>query len=697
MWWDWSEITLFETVLFSILTISILYFVGYGFFGLFCYLSKKKDPFIGFDAIQKASYRVLFGFIFVFLIYLAFSFFNNALLSTLIVVAITIVGVSTRVKEVKFFKKSQFRNISNFVVLAILVACIVLTSMLVVGLYGSTIDDGADHTLMTRVILDHPISLLTRSALPTANFTLNYPSGSHVLCAFLASLLNVSIQKIVILVVVILPTLIAFSFYTTLKCLFENKAISLLGLVVAAFLAIGFTWGPIGWAGLPVLLSLYLSITGIGLIFSFLLKRQLSLLNAFLLGLVFFISSQTYPTALLIESIWFFLILTAKIAIELWHIHSSKLSTRSFFKLGNLSLMIAFLIPILFSIPYFYSIYAHNIAGVQLIELNPASNSLAESVRNRMNFNWIFDLPSLSTFYSELGIIFSLAPFGIIIIITFYLPRIGKKIRGIFPEGFVYNALSIYLFRVAMMAYLGITLFIPINFLTDFFNPERVWQHVFIAATIMTTIVIFSVSRFAYVGLKQLAGRRSRVGSKLSSNKVIVVILSLLLLSTAGFLSLPVIAEQQKNYTAVGYYLNYYSVLGHDDVVLMNWIKENVSSQAFILVSRGDSGQYLTAVTGKQAFCGYNGLENYSSIMTLLTANSSDLRAVPYLIGNKISYVYIGSISSSFALDSVVRRTFNATQFLETPHFNLVKEVGNAWLFEFNASSALKAVNESVL
>ena len=102
--------------------------------------------------------------------------------------------------------------------------------MLITGFYGSTIDDGADHTLITRIVLDNPVSLLTRSGQPFANLTLNYPSGSHVLSAFFVSLLNVSIQKIVILISVILPTLIALAFYSTLKCLFKNKSNFDLGL-----------------------------------------------------------------------------------------------------------------------------------------------------------------------------------------------------------------------------------------------------------------------------------------------------------------------------------------------------------------------------------------------------------------------------------------------------------------------------------
>jgi hypothetical protein len=181
------------------------------------------------------------------------------------------------------------------------------------------------------------------------------------------------------------------------------------------------------------------------------------------------------------------------------------------------------------------------------------------------------------------------------------------------------------------------------------------------------------------------------VKKEFSRNRLFAVVLSVLLISTLVFLSVPVIKEQQQTYNKIEANLNYYTVLGHDDVLLMNWIKNNISSQALVLISRGDSGQYLTAISEKQSFCGYNGIENYTSIMTFLTDNSSDLRAIPYLIDNKISYLYVGSKPISYGLDSAIRRPFNASQFLATPYFDLIKEIGNAWLFEFNASSALKA------
>lgn len=700
MWWDWTEITLFESVLFSILSIFILYLVGFGVLGLFSSLTRKSDPFDSFDFFQKANFRVLFGFVFIYLFYYLFSFLNLALFSTLLIICLSLIGIGTMFNDKKkWFKRPlSFRSCYfNVTLFSILIIVIFLSAMMITGFYGSTIDDGADHTLITRIVLDNPVSLLTRSGQPFANLTLNYPSGSHVLSAFFVSLLNVSIQKIIILISVVLPALIGLAFYSTIKCLFKNKAISILGLVVASFFAVGFTWWPISWGGLPVLFSLYLSVSSMGLIFIFLLSKQLSYLNSLLLGLIFFISSQTYPTALLLESLWIVLVLMAKLLTAVCYNHSIKVSIYSFLKWKSVAFVIAFLIPLSFSIPYFYSIYAHNIAGFQFAELNSATNSLAESVTSRISFNWLIDIPSLLVFFSELGRLFSLASFTILLGTAFFIPRIGKKLRNVFPKGFAFGLFLVYFFWLAIMAYLAVTLFFPINFLNNFFNPERVWQHIFIAATIMTTIVLFSSIHLIYLTFKRLLNNKEQ-SVKIKFNKKRLFAMALLLLSVSAslFLSVPVVTEQQQTYYNAKIFLNYYTVLSQDDVSLMNWIKDNVSSQALILISRGDSGQYLTAISEKQSFCGYNGIENYTAIMTFLTANSSDLRAIPYLIGNNISFVYVGSKPSTFALDSAIRRPFNVSQFLETPYFNLTKEVGNAWLFEFNASSAINAYNNGL-
>jgi hypothetical protein len=566
--------------------------------------------------------------------------------------------------------------------------------MLITGFYGSTNDDGADHALMIRIILNNPNALLTRTAQPYASFILNYPLATHVLCAFFVTLLDVPIQKIVMMISVILPTLIALSFYSTIKCLFKSKVLSILGLIIVAFFTIGLSWVPVSWGGLPVLLSLYLSISSMGLIFV-LLKKKMTCLNASFLGLIFFIASQTYPVALLIVSLWFFLILCVKLLPKFRNIHKWTVSFSSLFSRINMAIAIAFLIPILFSAPYFYSIYTHNIAGVQFNTLNSESNSLAEVVKARIGFNWLFDIPALSLFFSGFGQLLALAPYSLILLIVLFIAQVSQRIASVFPSReFARSLFLIYFFMLMIMGYLTLTLYLPINFLTAFFPPERVWQHLFIPATIMTAVVLFFAIYFFYLAFKRLfhSDKTNMVKlSKLSKNRILACVLLVLLIFNVGLLSIPIVKDQVEQYNKIGILFNTYETLNQDDMLLMNWIKENVSSQERILVSAGDSGQYVTAVTQRQTISRYSYLENYTDLMTLLTSNSSDLRAVPFMVEYNVSYVYIGSTATTYALENSYYRQFNATQFLSTPYFILTKEIGDAWLFQFNASAALAA------
>ena len=74
MWWDSAQISLVESVLFSISTIIILYLIGFSLVKLASFFGKVADPFSSLDFLQKSTFRVLFGFIFVVLFVFIFSF-----------------------------------------------------------------------------------------------------------------------------------------------------------------------------------------------------------------------------------------------------------------------------------------------------------------------------------------------------------------------------------------------------------------------------------------------------------------------------------------------------------------------------------------------------------------------------------------------------------------------------------------------
>lgn len=698
MWWDWTEITLLDSVLFSVLSLIILYLVGFGILRLISALTKKTDGFNSFDFLKRTNFRIFFGFIFVFLFLYILSIFNLPFqASTLTVISIAIIGfIATRHDfKIKLPNKTVLRNYAYITVFVVFFVTLFFSSMLITGFYGSTIDDGADHTLMVRVILDNPNALLTRTTQPYANIPLNYPVATHAVSAFLVTLLDVPIQKIIIMVSVILPSLIAISFYSTLKCLFESKFLSILGLIIAAFFAIGLFLGPISWGGLPFLLSLYISITGMGLIFVFLTKNKMTPLNAFLIGLIFFIASPTYPVALLIISLWFLITLSSRLIPKL-KTHKSKFDIFSLFSKTNISIALAFLIPLLLNVPYFSFILTRNITVIQSSQLDSVSNSSAEIVKARIGFNWLFDIPALSHFFSGFGQLFILAPFSIILLIILFILRAKRIALNVLPKKFAFYLLLVYFLFLLILGYLTLTLYLPINFLTAFLNPERVWQHIIIPATIMTAVVIFSAIYFSYLALKRLLFTNKANVVKLNKSKVVACTLLILLIFNIGVLSIPIIRDQQKQYNTIGSLIKTYETLNQDDVSLMRWIIKNIPSDVHILVSHGDSGQFLTSVTQRQTVSFYSRFKNYSDLMTLLTSNSSDLRAVPLMVEYNVSYVYIGSTAITYSLEYSYRRHFNATQFLSTPYFTLTKQIGAAWLFQFNASEALNAYKNYV-
>jgi hypothetical protein len=93
MFWDWTEITLFDSVLFSFLAIAILYFVGSGLLRLICGIYKKNDPIGEFDFVQRVTFDVFFGLIFISFSVLVFSIFSVPILfSTIILVVLSFFG-----------------------------------------------------------------------------------------------------------------------------------------------------------------------------------------------------------------------------------------------------------------------------------------------------------------------------------------------------------------------------------------------------------------------------------------------------------------------------------------------------------------------------------------------------------------------------------------------------------------------------
>jgi uncharacterized membrane protein len=340
------------------------------------------------------------------------------------------------------------------------------------------------------------------------------------------------------------------------------------------------------------------------------------------------------------------------------------------------------------------SIYTNNITTIQPSGLDGPSNTAANVVKARIGFNWLLDMPALSHFFSQMGSLFFLVPLAIIPVIVIFIIWVSKpKIVGVFATSFAAATLLVYALLLSIMGYLGLTLYLPINIMTTFLNPERVWAHLAIPAVILTSVVFFSCGYLFYVPLIRLfvGGKTKLAGVR---NKAVVSIVLVVLVLGASFLAIPVISTQKIVFGETRDRLGIIQIVKLDDLQLMSWIKENIPTNGNILVSWGDSGQYLAAITQHQTFSLYSRTTNYTSLMSILTANASDPNAIPLLEKYDVSYVYVGS-TGVYPLEGGNRRQFNATQLLSTPYFALTKQVGNAWLFEFN-SSAISNINNDI-
>jgi hypothetical protein len=317
-------------------------------------------------------------------------------------------------------------------------------------------------------------------------------------------------------------------------------------------------------------------------------------------------------------------------------------------------------------------------------------------VKTKISFNWVFDVPALSVFFSEFGKLLSIASISFFLIFILFISMRFSTINSIFlSKKIAKGLLLIYLFMMIIMSYLALTLFLDIHIFSNLFDPERVWQHIFIPATIMTAVVIFSAIYFSTFESKRLFFSEKKSAAKITKTRILVSVILAFVILIASLAIIPAITEQQNIYKKVGLSFNTFETLSQDDLSLMKWITENVPSQARILVSAGDSGQFVTPVTQRYTISRYSYLLNYSDLMELLTTNSSDLRAVPLLSEYNVSYVYVGSTATIYALQNPYNRHFNTTQLFATSYFTLAKEVGDAWLFQFNQTAALSAFNDA--
>ncbi len=717
--WENSTITFLDALLFFALTYFILYVSGHCFLRLI----NRKD-IAGFDLYQMINCKLFFGMPFLFIFLEVCSLFGLPILvGSWLLVGIVVTFfilymyqnqmlcyhiMRDRMQNFRLSWRTVRDSLPSLTTLTALIVVNFISIVTIVGFYGSGNDDAAFHTFLIRVLLDNPQGLLSGTTMPYAEFYHTYPLASHALGAFLKTIFFVDIQKIVLMVTAIFPGLIVLAFYSSAKSLFKNRSFA--ALVSLVSIPSPHLWGQMAWGGLPTSLSLYISVANIGLIF-ILLSGRLDKRKAFLLGTIFLITICTYPVALLFTICWVIICLSFKL-----------IDSRSVFKLftilcKKIVVFLAMLAPLCFALPYLLNLY--NLFFVfsnsnyptdlpfQLIK-SSAINS-AQMIKQLVDFNWIIDIPRLAEFfYVRFGKLYSLGSFSLFIILilvcTKYLKGSCYSSRQRNFDKPLTMMYFLFLFIMFYLAFLGGEQFVFL--LPEIFSPGRVFEMIFIPGVILSSAVLYSFMlsfRFLSKICKNSFVKSNHVHPTRLTSRRAHLVYPLLMVLTLGLnvYAAPLVAmsfqDFQENLGFNNNELYRLNSLNHDDISLMLYIKDNIPLNATLLVTAGDSGQYVSSVSQRKTIYGYDFRmfsQGYDYLVAQLGSCPFNLDLIPLLLDYNISHIFIGSKATTYSLEDPWRTHFNASKFLAVPYFKLVKRIGDAWLFRFDQKLAMWMINE---
>jgi hypothetical protein len=698
-----NQITLFNELIFAGLATAFLYSSGFAFVGIIAKLGKLNDPFVGLSIFQKISFRILLGMGFTFIFFSILSIFESTFVQICYTYLAIVMGLCSfllfkKFRNAKgFFNRKSIMGLSLFTVLTLIVILItlILSANLISGYYGSTNNDGGYHTFKIRVIIDNPISLITHSSQPYASYTDVYPSLAHCLGASFVTLFEIPIQDVVTMFCAILPALICLALCSAIYTITKNRLIALIGSAISGFLTLGYTWGPMAFNALPLMLSFFISATGLGLIYYFFKSNDKSWLHYFILGVIFVVSLGTYYVSFIVILFWVLILFAAKFANLSFRIRLSRF--HSIISREKTKMIFAFIVPVITILPYLVIFFATRNTATQGLPSDIPSGYFSSGrefivnlIQQRTTFNWLLDVPATANFFSQFGSILSLSSLSIIALpamLAVYILAKNKSKRYLLTS----YSLVFGLFLI-LMAFLTLGTNTSIGkFFLSFFDPERIWQHIFIPGIIMTSMVIFLAGYLSYIGIKQLWKRTEDLSHRKRNRLLAALILLIIVFNVISICSSSFLNEFETQYNAIGGSLNTFHSIGQDDVQIMSWIKNNIPSTSKILVSTGDSGQYITPVTGVQSIYSYDNRIyslKYGTLVSQLSENPFNPEAILSMLDYNISYVYIGSISTRFSLDAN-SACFNATLLRETPYFSLVKQIGNSSLFKFDQNKAI--------
>ena len=624
---------------------------------------KFAGLFKSLDFLQILVVNVYLGGFFLYIIaiiplhlFTAITLYTITILSGIVVLLFHRRKFRSAIQNLALHRKFSFQNHHSFemvmVALMFLFSLGIQTSPFNYLLFGSTRDTSL-HSLFVQVIIEN--KQIPMTVQPYLNEGIVYPQGFSPIAAYSVFVLAYSPPQ------AIFHLTAFFNALTILGAYFLGKTLSrksYLGLSLAFVFAFVASWPKyITWGSNALVVSFPLYFVCLSL-FPFLAKDKSKIEEIFAIGILFGYLSvlhlQVYET--LIASLFIlWLYVALKGEKDRWR------RLLNLIAVSGVSLLV--LSPFIYRFFAFYSYPYHNIGLPADVEMPIPQPSLSVVL---IGIVWIFE--NLAA-----NILLRIASFALFFASVLIIVRVRRK------NSFTQTNQLTMIGTAMLLGQLLIFLFGAISPADLPFYPQPILLYIpfyfFIAAFSFLLYHFFS----SRLSKKNLAKTKE---PKLKTKKLLVTTISLMLLLGvyAPFLYQSIVFDVRNLHGSYAVF----SVTTKQDLQLISWIRANLSRNAIILVNTFNSGTFIPSIANCKVvfpFTASSYSVSYQKLVSLLEGNVLNATALDLMENFNITNIYVGEGVSS--LDDGRHKWYHKL-FLGNPNFKLVKNFGNAYLFQFN-------------
>jgi hypothetical protein len=586
------------------------------------------------------------------------------ILSGIVVVFFHHRKIRSSIQNLSLYFRSLFRNSNLFemiIVAFIFLFCLfVYTSPFSRLIFGS-VRDTSIHSNFIQLLIEN--KQIPETELPYSSAGIIYPQGHTAIAAFSVFIWNYYPPEAIFYVTGL------FNALTILGAYFLGKTVSTkryMGLSLAFIFAFVASWPRyITWGSNALVMGFPFYFVCLSFIV-YLAKNKLKMSTILAIGIMFgylaVLHLQVYET--LIASliiVWLYFVL--KREKERWN------GLKNVIVVTGFSLLV--LSPFLYRGIIFYSYPNHNIglpADVEVLPIQPGFSLIWDGVV------FFFEHLASSFLLQILSVLLILASIVVIIV-----ARRNNRIRN--GE----------LVTIGTATFLGqlIVMVLAALFGTDYTTPLLASApYLFYPNQLLLYIPFYFLIaawnfHFYHLFYNVIEKIAEKIGEfKFETKRFLVPAISAMLLFGAYS---PLI--YQVTFLDAGYLYGSYAVFSvttEQDLKLILWIKDNLPKDATILVNTFSSGTFIPSIANRKVVFISHALScsvSYQELVALLEQNEINTTTYDLMEHFNITHVYVGIKVSPW--DNYIHK-WDPILFLGNPNFKLVKNFGDACLFQLN-------------